>query len=168
MTVPMIVLAVGSVLLGGLLALGDGFVTFLEPVTGHVEHHEPVLPIPVIIALTLLLVAAGAFLAWRQYASSPVAVVAPTGSALTRAARRDLYQDDVNDAALVQPGQYATRSLVYGDRAVVDGAFTGLGKVLVGAGDAGRRAQTGFVRSYASTMTVGLVVLGVVVLATRI
>ncbi|WP_298455490.1 NADH-quinone oxidoreductase subunit L [uncultured Cellulomonas sp.] len=168
MVVPMVVLAVGSVALGGLLALGDGFVTWLEPVTGHVEHHEPVLPVWLIIALTMLLVLVGAFLAWRQYAVSTVAVPAPAGSALTRAARRDLHQDAVNDTLLVQPGQYLTRSLVYGDRTVVDGAFTGLGKVLVGAGDAARRVQTGFVRSYASTMTIGLVVLGVVVLATRI
>ena len=34
MTVPMVVLAVGSVALGFVLALGDGFVTWLEPVTG--------------------------------------------------------------------------------------------------------------------------------------
>jgi NADH-quinone oxidoreductase subunit L len=168
MTVPMIVLAVGSVALGFLLALGDGFVTWLEPVTGPVEHHEPVLPVPAIVTLTLLLVAVGVLLAWRRYVLEPVPVHPPTGSALTRAARRDLYQDDVNDALLVQPGTYLTRSLVFGDRAVVDGSFLGLGRLLVRVGDASRRAQTGFVRSYATTMTAGVLVLVVVVLATRI
>jgi NADH-quinone oxidoreductase subunit L len=168
MTVPMIVLAVGSVLLGGLLMIGDGFATWLEPVTGHVEHHEPVLPVPAIIVLTLLLVAVGALLAWRQYSLESVPITAPQGSALTRAARRDLYQDDVNDAVLVQPGTYLTRSLVFGDRAVVDGSFLGLGRLLVRVGDASRRVQTGFVRSYATTMTAGVLVLVVVVLATRI
>jgi NADH-quinone oxidoreductase subunit L len=69
---------------------------------------------------------------------------------------------------LVQPGTYLTRSLVFGDRAVVDGAFLGLGRLLVRAGDGARRLQTGFVRSYATTMTAGVLVLVVVVLATRI
>ena len=165
---PMIILAVGSVALGGVLAFGDGFVRWLEPVTGHAEHHDPVLPIPVIIAATLVLVLAGAFLAWRQYAASPVAVVAPRGSALTRAARRDLYQDEVNEGLLMRPGQYLTRSLVYGDRQLVDGTATGLARMVAGSGEIVRRWQTGFVRSYASTMVAGVVVLAAVVLAFRI
>ncbi|NCT91622.1 NADH-quinone oxidoreductase subunit L [Cellulomonas sp. APG4] len=165
---PMVVLAVGSVALGGVLALGNGFVTWLEPVTGHAEHHEPVLPVPVIMAATIVLVLVGAFLAWRQYAASPVAVVPPRGSALTRAARRDLYQDDVNEALLMRPGQYLTRSLVYGDRHVVDGAATGLARVVAGSGELVRRVQNGYVRSYAATMVAGVVVLVAVVLAFRI
>ncbi|GGC09454.1 NADH-quinone oxidoreductase subunit L [Cellulomonas carbonis] len=165
MTWPMIVLAVGSVALGGLLTIGDAFAGWLEPVTGHVEHHEPVLPIWLIMALTLVLVAAGAFLAWRQYGAAPVAVVAPRGSVLTRAARRDLYQDDVNEALLMRPGQYLTRSLVFGDRQVVDGAATGLARTVAGSGELVRRLQNGFVRSYAATMVLGVVVLAAVVLA---
>ena len=168
MTVPMIVLAVGSVALGLVLQLGGGFSTWLEPVTGHVEHHEPVLSVPVIQGATLLAVALGLLLAWRQYASLPVPVAAPAGSALTRAARVDLYQDAVNDAVLVEPGRHLTRSLVYGDRTAVDGAFTGLGRLTVGIGELVRRVQTGFARQYAATMLLGLVVLAVVVLAPRI
>ena len=168
MTIPMIVLAVGSVALGFVLQLGGGFTTWLEPVTGHVEHHEPVLAVPVIQGATLLAVALGLLLAWRQYASLPVPVAVPTGSVLTRAARVDLYQDAVNDAVLVEPGQHLTRSLVYGDRTAVDGAFTGLGRLTVGIGELVRKVQTGFARQYAATMLLGLVVLAVVVLAPRI
>ncbi|VTR78815.1 NADH-quinone oxidoreductase subunit L [Cellulomonas hominis] len=168
MTVPMIVLAVGSVALGFVLQLGGGFTTWLEPVTGHAEHHEPVLPVPVIQVATLVLVAAGLALAWRQYASLPVPETAPTGSALTRAARVDLYQDAVNDAVLVEPGRHLTRSLVYGDRTAVDGAFTGLGRLTVGIGELVRKVQTGYARQYAATMLLGLVVLAAVVLAPRI
>ncbi|MFN3865513.1 MAG: NADH-quinone oxidoreductase subunit L, partial [Demequina sp.] len=62
MTVPMIILAVGSAFLGLSLATGDRFTLWLEPVTGHVEHHDPVLPVPVLIGLTLALVLAGAAL----------------------------------------------------------------------------------------------------------
>lgn len=168
MTIPMIVLAVGSVALGFVLQLGGGFTTWLEPVTGHVEHHEPVLSVLVIQVATLLAVAGGLLLAWRQYASLPVPETAPAGSALTRAARVDLYQDAVNDAVLVEPGRHLTRSLVYGDRTVVDGAFTGLGRLTVGIGELVRRLQTGYARQYAATMLIGLVVLAVVVLAPRI
>lgn len=167
MTVPMVVLAIGSVGLGVTLYLG-GFLEWLEPVTGHAEHHEPVLPVPLITGLTIALVLVGAFLAWRQYEASPVAVTAPRGSALTRAARKDLYQDDVNEALLMRPGQYLTRSLVYGDRQVVDGAVTGLARVVAGSGEVLRRVQNGYVRSYASTMVAGIVALAAVVLAFRI
>jgi NADH-quinone oxidoreductase subunit L len=168
MTIPMIILAVGSLGLGFVLQLGGGFTHWLEPVTGHVEHHEPVLSVPVIQIVTLLAVAIGLVLAWRQYGALPVPTTAPRGSVLTRAARVDMYQDTVNDAVLVQPGQYLTRSLVYGDRSVVDGAFTGLGKLTVGIGQLLRRLQSGYVRQYAATMLFGLVVLAVVVLAPRI
>jgi NADH-quinone oxidoreductase subunit L len=168
MTIPMVVLAIGSVGLGFVLQLGGGFTTWLEPVTGHVEHHEPVLPVLVIQVVTLLAVAVGLVLAWRQYASLPVPETAPEGSALTRAARVDLYQDAVNDAVLVEPGQHLTRSLVYGDRTAVDGTFTGLGRLTVGIGELVRRLQTGYARQYAATMLLGLVVLAVVVLAPRI
>ena len=167
MTWPMIILAVGSVGLGLFLALGNRFTGWLEPVTGHVEHEEPVLPAGVLIALTLLVVAAGLVLAWRRYAASTVPVVPPLGTALTRAARVDLYQDAVNDAVLVEPGQHLTRSLVYADHAVVDGGVKGLAHSTVGLGSLVRRAQTGYVRTYAATMLGGLVVLLVVVLVVQ-
>lgn len=168
MTWPMIILAVGSAGLGGLLGPTGIFTSWLEPVTGHVEEHEPVLSVPVITVVTLVLVAIGVALAWRQYVSAPVAVVPPRGSLLTRAARQDLYQDEVNDALLVLPGQVATRSLVYGDRTVVDGAFAGLARAVMGTGSVLRRLQNGYVRSYAATMLAGVVALVAIVLAFRI
>ncbi|UJP39887.1 NADH-quinone oxidoreductase subunit L [Cellulomonas palmilytica] len=167
MTWPMIILAVGSVGLGLFLALGNRFTGWLEPVTGHVEHEEPVLPAGVLIALTLLVVVAGLVLAWRRYATATVPVVPPLGTALTRAARVDLYQDAVNDAVLVEPGQHLTRSLVYADHAVVDGGVKGVTHATVGLGALLRRLQTGYVRTYAATMLGGLVVLLVVVLAVQ-
>jgi NADH-quinone oxidoreductase subunit L len=165
MTIPMVILAAGSALLGGILASGDMFTTWLEPVTGHLEHHEPVLPVWVITTVTLLLVAAGVALAWRQYAAVNVPVVAPHGNALTRAARRDLYQDEVNDGLLVLPGQVVTRSLVFGDKVAVDGTFTGTARGAVRSGELLRRGQNGFVRSYAAGMLAGVVLLVAIVLA---
>src|SRR5690625_6887015 len=87
MTIPMVILAAGSVALGGLLALGDRFTTWLEPTLGPTAHPEPVLSIPVISIATIVLMAIGVFIAYRQYAAQAVPVEAPVGSALTRAAR---------------------------------------------------------------------------------
>ncbi len=164
---PMIILAVGSVALGGFLAVGGRFTAWLEPVTGHAEHGEPVLPPWLLIGLTLAVVAVGLVIAWRRYVSSTVPVIPPVGTALTRAARVDLYQDAVNDAVLVEPGQHLTRSLVFADRALVDGAVVGVAHTSVGFGELFRRLQTGYVRTYAATTLAGLVVLLVVVLAVQ-
>src|SRR5690625_2347412 len=167
MTVPMIILAVGSVGLGAILAWGDGFVTWLAPSVGTVEHHDPVVPIPVIMGATIVLMALGVALAWRQYAASEVPVEAPRASVLTRAARRDLYQDAVNEGVFMRPGQYLTRALVYGDSAVVDGAVMGVARGTAGSGSVLRRLQTGYIRSYAAIMLIGVVAALVVVLAAR-
>jgi NADH-quinone oxidoreductase subunit L len=157
MTVPMIVLAIGSAGLGALLVSGERFAHWLEPVTGaHPEEH-PVLAVPVIIGLTLALVAAGVLLAWRMYWASAVAETAPRGSLLTQAARRDLLQDDVNEALLMRPGQYLTRWLVYFDNRGVDGAVRGLAAFVGGLAGRSRRLQTGLVRSYSAVMVAGVV-----------
>ncbi|WP_034620463.1 NADH-quinone oxidoreductase subunit L [Cellulomonas sp. URHE0023] len=168
MTWPMIVLAVGSVGLGAFLNAGNKFVDWLAPVLGHPEHEEPVMPVPVIMGLTLALVAVGILIAWRRYVASRVPVVPPVGTSLTRAARVDLYQDTVNDVLLVEPGQALTRSLVYVDRTAIDGTVSSVGRVTVGLGEIARRFQTGYVRSYAASMLLGLVVLVIVVLVIQI
>jgi NADH-quinone oxidoreductase subunit L len=159
MTVPMMVLAVGSAFLG--LALGPTGVieSWLEPVVGtHAEEH-PVLPALVITVLTLALVALGVALAWVRYVRVDVPVAAPTGSVLTRAARRDLLQDDLNEALLMRPGQHLTQSLAVIDDRGVDGAVGGLAALVGGTSSRLRRWQTGFVRSYALSMLAGVVVL---------
>jgi NADH-quinone oxidoreductase subunit L len=88
-----------------------------------------------------------------------VPVAAPTGSVLTRAARRDLFQDDVNEAVFMRPGDRLTQSLVDVEGRGVDGAVSGLGALFGGASTRLRRWQTGFVRSYALSMLAGVVVL---------
>jgi NADH-quinone oxidoreductase subunit L len=101
----------------------------------------------------------GALLAYARYVRAEVPAAAPTGSLLTRAARRDLLQDDVNEALLMRPGQHLTRSLVFLDGRGVDGAVGGLAALVGGTSSRLRRWQTGFVRSYALSMLAGVVVL---------
>jgi NADH-quinone oxidoreductase subunit L len=115
-------------------------------------------------------VAVGVWQAWVRFGAPSTVVprTAPVGSPLTVAARNDLYQDHVNNGLLVIPGTYATRALVFTDGAVVDGAVRGVARGAVAVGDQARRPQTGFVRQYAATMALGVVVLIVIVLAVQI
>jgi NADH-quinone oxidoreductase subunit L len=160
MTVPMIILAAGSAFLGLILGPTGAIQSWLEPVVGvHTEGANPVIAVPVLTTLTLLVVAAGLGLAWMRYWRDAVPVVAPVGSLLTRAARRDLYQDDVNEALLMRPGLYLTRMLVFFDTKGVDGAVGGLAALVGGTSARVRRVQNGFVRSYALTMLAGVVVI---------
>ncbi len=168
MTAPMIVLALGSVFLGGFLFVGGRFHDWLEPVTGAVEEHHPVIAKYPLMALTLVLVAFGVFLAWRQYWQAEVPQTAPRGTWATRAARRDLYQDDINEAIFMRPGQYLTRSLVFTDSKGVDGAVGGLAAGVGGLGGRLRRWQSGMVRSYAASILGGVVVVLLGVLAVRV
>ncbi|WP_106265231.1 MULTISPECIES: NADH-quinone oxidoreductase subunit L [Isoptericola] len=161
MTLPMIVLAIGSVGLGFVLNAGDRFVHWLEPVTGHAEHHEPVLPIWLIVTLTLVLVVLGAALAFVQYAVRRVPTTPPPAPALVRAARVDLHQDDVNEGLVMLPGRVLTRSLVFADRTAVDAGWLGLAGGVGRLGGRLRSMQSGYVRQYAA-MTLGG--LGVIVL----
>ncbi|GAA6524914.1 NADH-quinone oxidoreductase subunit L [Intrasporangium sp. DVR] len=157
MTVPMMVLAVGSAFLGLIIGPTGMFTSWLEPVTGAHGDEHPVLAVPLIMVLTLLLVAGGVALAWMRYWRDDVPVVAPAGNLLTQAARNDLYQDQVNEALLMRPGIHLTRSLVFLDGKGVDGGAGGLAALVGGTSSRLRRLQNGFARSYALTMLTGVV-----------
>ncbi len=160
---PLVFLGVGSAALGLVLGIGGTFTTWLEPVTGHAEHHEPVLPVPVIITATLVVVVLGALLAFRMYAVNLVPEEAPRGSVLTRAARRDLYQDAANETLVMKPGYGLARVVQVGDRDVVDRGWSVLPQAVSWFGGVFRKAQTGYVRSYAAGMAGGVLVIAVVV-----
>ena len=92
-----------------------------------------------------------------RYWRDEVPQVQPAGSLATRAARRDLYQDDVNEGVFMRPGLHLTRALVFADNRGVDGAVGGLAALVGGTSSRLRRLQNGFARSYALTMLVGVV-----------
>ncbi|MGW5046749.1 NADH-quinone oxidoreductase subunit L [Streptomyces griseoluteus] len=158
MTIPMIVLAVGSVAGGAFFDVGDRFLHWLEPVTGHSEGHSPLSALTVTGA-TMVCLVVGVGLAWAQYGRKPVPALAPRGSVLTRAARRDLYQDDFNHVVLVRGGEHLTRSLVYVDHTLVDGVVNGSAAGFGGLSGRLRRVQNGFARSYAVSMFGGAALL---------
>jgi NADH-quinone oxidoreductase subunit L len=167
MTWPMILLAVGSVFSGGVLAIGGTLQKWLEPVVGaHEEAHAT----PVWIATTVILVvvAAGIAIAYRMYATRAVPEEVPAGNALTVAARRDLYGDAFNERVFMRPGQMLTAGLVEIDDEAVDGAGTGLAAVVGRVSNALRQLQTGFARSYALSMLGGAALVVAFILAVRL
>ncbi|MBF6170778.1 NADH-quinone oxidoreductase subunit L [Nocardia blacklockiae] len=166
MTGPMILLAFGSVGAGGLLVLGSSLQNWLEPVVG-VHHGEAAIPAWAITVLALAVVAAGVGVAYSRYART-VPETAPEGSALTRAARRDLYGDAVNEAAFMRPGRHLTRSLVFVDNRGIDGLVNTTAAVIGGLSARIRRVQTGFVRSYALSMFTGAALVVAALLAVRL
>ncbi|MGW4685667.1 NADH-quinone oxidoreductase subunit L [Streptomyces sp. NPDC004244] len=158
MTAPMIVLAFGSVFAGAFFVMGDRFLNWLEPVTGYEHGHPPVSALTVTLATTACLVV-GVAIAWAMYGRRPVPVTAPRGSLLTRAARRDLLQDDFNHIVLVRGGEHLTRSLVYVDHSLVDGVVNGTAASVGGLSGRLRKLQNGYARSYAVSMFGGTAIL---------
>jgi len=165
MTIPMVLLAIGSVVLGAVLVIGGRFVSWLEPVVGSSEEHDLAIPLWAITVIIVGVALIGVAIAYAMYLRRPVLVEAPTGSVLTRAARQDFYQDAFNESLFMRPGQYLTRFLVFFDNRVVDGFVNGSAAMIGGGSARLRRWQTGFVRSYALSMLAGAVlVVGALVL----
>ncbi|MEU8524387.1 MULTISPECIES: NADH-quinone oxidoreductase subunit L [Streptomyces] len=157
MTIPMVLLAFGSVGAGALFEYA-GFVEWLEPVTGFEHGHSP-LSAAAVTSATVAVMLLGVGLAYLQYGRRPVPVTAPRGSLLTRAARRDLLQDDFNHVVFVRGGTHLTRSLVYVDHSLVDGVVNGTAASVGGLSGRLRKLQNGYARSYAVSMFGGTAVL---------
>jgi NADH-quinone oxidoreductase subunit L len=163
MTVPLIILAVGSTFLGMALIFWGDIETWLEPVVGYQSDPSPI-STEATIGLSLTCVAIGIVIAYLMYLRRQVPIEAPRGSWLTRASREELYGNQVNDVLVVQPSYYASRWLVWFDNRAVDGFVNGSAAFVGGLSGRLRRYQTGFARSYALSMVGGavLVVLALV------
>ena len=165
MTAPMVVLAIGSVGAGAVLAVGGSLQHWLEPVVGTHEA-EHLVPVWVTTALAMTAVAVGVAIAYRRYATRPVPLVAPQDVTLaTAAAREDMFGDKLNEAVFMRPGQRLTRAVVAVDDVAVEGAADGLAGAVRRISDGARALQTGFARSYALSMLAGAVLVAGSVLA---
>jgi NADH-quinone oxidoreductase subunit L len=153
MTVPLILLAVGSVAAGALLAtpvkewLAPVFVNPVEETNVHVGRW-------IVTGLTLAVMAIGIALGYLLFRNGSALQEQPAGPLVT-AARNNLYADTVNEAVFEKPGTYLTRALVYFDNKGLDGLVNGLAALVGGGSGRLRRTQTGFVRTYALSMLGG-------------
>ena len=169
MTVPMMILAVGSVGAGWFLATNDRLANWLTPSVGEYEHPEPSFPAWYVTVATLAVVAAGVFIAYWFIGRRPVPVAAPMPvPAIVALARADVGGNAVNETLFARPGVWLSRMSVYADSKGVDGAVNGTAALLGGLSGRWRHWQNGFVRSYALSMFAGTLVVIVMLILVRI
>jgi NADH-quinone oxidoreductase subunit L len=168
MTVPMIILAIGSVGAGYFLIEGNRLAIWLSPSLGELGEREGPLPHGTVSVLILVCAAIGVLVAYLLVGRRPTPVERPRHVSLpVRAARRDLYANAINETLIATPGIWLSRFLVYVDNRGVDGLVNGSAAFLGGSSGRLRRLQTGFVRSYALTMLGGAVLVVAALLAVR-
>lgn len=153
MTVPLILLA-GLSAAGGLLVLNDWIVHFLEPAVGA----TPAIPSDsgqwLVSGAALIAVLSGAGLAWKMFGRREI----------DRGVTKYLPVPHVEDVVVPAFGQVAlvTRSVdTYGVDILVSGGPVAVAAL---AGEL-RKGQNGFVRSYALTMLVGVLIVTLAALA---
>ncbi len=171
MTVPMIILSLGSIGAGFFLAAN--LPGWLEPSLGaeidlhHAMEKSPI-PSTVLLVLTLLFIVLGIVAAWFFVGSKDVPRVAPARVAFpVRAARANLYGDAFNESVFERPGLALTRASMWFEDRGIDGAVNGLSGGLAAGSLRVRRAQNGAVRSYALSMLFGVILVIVALLAVR-
>jgi NADH-quinone oxidoreductase subunit L len=153
MTIPLILLAIPSILLGIVLGLPLGDSTI---------HHwlEP----------SVAVAAAGVALAWRFFGvgvgpirmpGRPEAVRewAARVPFLYRASLNKWWFDELNDLLFIKLGGRLAHAMWWFDREVVDGTVNAVGRRTVATGGGLRRVQTGRVQNYALGIAVGLIVM---------
>jgi NADH-quinone oxidoreductase subunit L len=168
MTVPMIVLAVGSVGAGAYLVLGHRLADWLTPSLGALQERTGPLSSVLVSVITLALAAIGVAVAILIVGRQPVPVQRPEPVAWpVRAARADLYGNALNETLIARPGMWLEGALVYADKLGVDGLVNGIAAIFGGSSGRLRRLQTGFVRSYAMGMLGGSIILVAALLLVR-
>ncbi len=146
MTVPLIILAAGSVVAGFVgvpAALGGAnrIEHFLEPAI-YAGGHGPA-PIPhasyaveyALMALSVALAAAGIFYAYRRYWTGPTRDSALAGSRAYRTLLNKYYVDEIYDATAVRGTVRGGEGLFRFDQKVVDGAVNGSASLTRLSGD---------------------------------
>jgi NADH-quinone oxidoreductase subunit L len=155
MTIPLILLAVGSVGAGYLMS--TSVPDWLQNTAGlgiQEKGAQAVIAHWLITVLAMLVTVLGAGLAYLLFRGGTATAPQPAGVVVT-AARKNLYTDAFNEAVFEKPGIFLTRALVYLDNRGIDGVVNGLAAGVGGGSGRLRRLQTGFVRSYAMSMLTG-------------
>ncbi len=169
MTVPLVLLAIGALAAGFLLArplIGENWQAFwgnaiqIAP-TNHVLRDLEGLPTWVVLAPTVfgLLGIATAYLFYMVMPELPVRLAAafPAGH---RFLLNKWYFDDLYAAVIVRPYQALARVLwQVGDATIIDGVPNGLAALTEDGAAGAVRLQTGSIAVYAFSMLIGLVVL---------
>jgi NADH-quinone oxidoreductase subunit L len=181
MTIPLILLAIPSVLLGILLGLPLGNSTIGQWLAPVFHEAEEMLALPhaeydlfgidgVLILASVTVATIGLVLAWRFFGidlgplrmpGRPDAVRAASARVpfLYRASLNKWWFDDLYHLLFMVIGGRVAAAFWWFDRVVVDGTVNAIGGVTVGAGRELRQVQTGHVQNYALGIAFGLIVM---------
>jgi NADH-quinone oxidoreductase subunit L len=162
MTGPLVLLAVGAAGVGLLLqrTLDGGFSGWAQPVLGappNGAHGLPVLTLAVVASVVAVLTLA---VAWLVYASGRVDWMAlrVRMASVQRLFANGWYVDRTYSALLVTPGKAVAAFTAYRlDARFLDGIVNGIGAGTRRLAEAGRKIQTGYVRTYALVLFAGAV-----------
>ena len=180
MTLPLVLLAIPSMLLGLALGLpfGDSLITrWLHPVFAGAEETlgrtaEPFALFGIDGALILASVAvasiglvAGIWLfgffrrSGRRHTVEAITASSGATRFLYRASLNKWWFDDLNHLLFIVIGGRVANALWWFDRNVVDGTVNAVGRITVDAGGGLRRTQTGHVQNYALGIAIGLIIM---------
>lgn len=165
MTVPLVVLAFLSIVIGAVMNnwIGD----WLAPATGSHPEATGLFHLSAVGVVTLVVVAAGIVLGWLLNRGQVPDEEPASRNPLLIAGRNDVYGRAFNDTVVVRPGRTAAHGLAAVDRTVVDGAVMGGSGAVAGVASALRKLQNGYVRTYGLTTAVGVLLVCVVVILGR-
>jgi NADH-quinone oxidoreductase subunit L len=164
MTIPLVVLSICAAGAGLVLGrtLEGPLATWLEAVTGAAPHGVFGLATAVLSTMAGALAVLALIATWVIYGSGRVDNVALRErlSPLHRFLASGWYFDQLYDAVLVRPGKGLCRIVADRiDAGIIDGAVNGIAGGFRGLARVGRKVQTGFVRTYALALFIGVVAL---------
>jgi NADH-quinone oxidoreductase subunit L len=163
MTVPLLILAVGTVLGGlinlpGLSPLQLWLFPLLEEPAGEFQF--------MIASLTVVLAVLGGWAGWRLYGQRPIIdAAAPdplqrAAGGLFRVLEEKLWVDELYDILVVRPFRRIARFLGNVlDVTIIDGGVDGVAGLMARLSAGMRQLQTGYIRNYALMFLLGVVLL---------
>ena len=164
MTLPLILLAAGSIFTGWLGApeylWGSLWDHWLEPIFGAAEHHGSVGAEIAVTLVTLVIVAAGIYGAFAKYGKTGVQISEESENLIYRLSLNKYYIDELYDAVVVRPFTACARFLAQIiDPWVIDGMVNGIAAFARGLSWLTRGLQTGNVQHYVAGFLLGTLVL---------
>jgi NADH-quinone oxidoreductase subunit L len=164
MTVPLIILAIGTVVAGLAVGIpsstGTPFARFLAPVLPNRDGEHGAGIAFALLLLSAVVAIAGVALAWYVYGRSPVraASIGVARNPLHRLLIGKYYVDELYDFLFVRPIYQLSLWLAHAfEPEVVDAAVNGTATTVTTWARSLRRVQTGFVMNYALGILLGAV-----------
>ena len=167
MTLPLVVLAIGSIFAGWLGApeylWGSRWDHWLQPLFGGAEVHRGSVTAEIMVTvITLAIVSVGVYLAYVKYGrtGAHIGASAGAGGMLYRLSLNKYYVDEIYDAILVRPFTACSQFFAeFIDPQIIDGTVNGVAAAARGASSIWVGIQTGNVQHYLAAFLVGALAL---------